>query len=207
MVCFVDKKIQTSFMNMDDIQKDCVIWAKEIAETYIPDLIIFIAKSGFLFAKPMADYYGCELLDIMVSRPSNTRADVIKKIIPKLPRIVLAKYLAFKVGRKKYDKNSIRYLNIPDKLKKCETKNYQKILVVDDSVDTGWSLKVVIDYLDSKGLEGKYKIASYCVLSRAFQRTKVDFYRYLDAIIITGTSRYSGEYSNFLNSYEKWKNK
>lgn len=54
-------KINIMSLSMEAVQKDCREWARKIADNYSPDLIIFIAKSGYLFAEPLADHFKCEI--------------------------------------------------------------------------------------------------------------------------------------------------
>ncbi|WP_022778685.1 phosphoribosyltransferase family protein [Butyrivibrio sp. AE3009] len=79
-------KIDAFFMNENEIKQDCIAWAEEIAQSYKPDLIIFVAKSGFLFAESIADYFSCPMAYVIASRPDNKKKD-LKKIIPVLPKI------------------------------------------------------------------------------------------------------------------------
>ncbi len=197
--------IDVIFKNWSDIEEDTRQWAKEIEMTYKPDLIIFIAKSGFLFAKPLADFFCCDMVDIQVSRLSNKRMDILKKLIPAIPNGFLAFYLKYKVSRKNYMDNNTRDVITNPRFDNCDFNKYERIMIVDDSVDTGWSLLKVTNLLDEKGQKSKYKVASYCVLEMALKNVSVDYYRYIDKIVITATSRYSREYQDFVDAYEKWK--
>ena len=67
--------IETCTKSMENVTSDCRDWTREIAETFCPDLIVFIAKSGFLFAKPMAEYFDCAMGDILGSRPASKTKD------------------------------------------------------------------------------------------------------------------------------------
>ena len=196
--------IKAYFRNSQEIEADCLEWAKEIKRQYEPDLIIFIAKSGFLFAKPLADYFDCELIDVRISRPSNKKYDFIKKCIPIVPKFLISRYLISKVSKKGYSEKKDRKLELTTSFLKCEFDHFKNILIVDDSVDTGWSLKKLLDVLDDKGVIDRCKVASYCVLREALLNVKVDFYRYIDTIIITATSRYSREYKSYINAYKSW---
>ena len=149
------KRIDVVFKTWKNVEEDTRIWAKEIEKTYKPDLIIFIAKSGYLFAKTLYEYFQCEIIDVQVSRPTNKKADIIKKIFPVIPKQLLAFYLKFKVSRKNYSKNKTRKIILNTRFENCSFEKYQRILIVDDSVDTGWSLLMVTDLLDNMGLKNK----------------------------------------------------
>lgn len=201
----MNTKIVAKFEKKKEVTEDCKKWAMEIEKSYKPDLIIFIAKSGFLFGSTMSEYFNCPLVDIVVGRPGNRRMDMIKKMIPKVPGFLLSKYLIYKVSKNGYANESTRIIKDSKRLDELDINSFKRILLVDDSADTGWSLIRVKDYIKEKKFTGECRIACYSVLSQSSERIKVDYYRYRDHIIITATSRYSEEYEDFLSSYNKWK--
>ena len=199
------KNIEVCFNSRAEVEQDCMKWAAEIEPFFRPDLVIFIAKSGFLFARPLAEYFKCQMIDVIASRQDNKAKDYIKKVIPWMPNWILAHMLKKRVSKPNYYKKSNRVVEGTSRFEHFDISNANRILLVDDSVDTGWSLLKVQEYLDKNGAKGKYKTASYCVLSESENRIKVDFYRFKDKIVITATSRYSREYKEFLNDYSLWK--
>ena len=42
-------KICVYFKDRQTVEKECEVWANKIVKSYKPDLIVFLAKSGFLF--------------------------------------------------------------------------------------------------------------------------------------------------------------
>lgn len=190
--------------NMWEINSDCKNWAAEIGAAYQPDVVIFLAKSGFLFAKPLAEYFGCEMADIAVSRPSNGGKDKIRKYIPKIPRFILYFALKSKFIYGYHNKNNEREVRITKRFEDLDFSKYQRILLVDDSIDTGWSIQRVLELLRKKAAHCEIKIAGYCVIGMSEERVKTDFFRYKDTIVVTATSRYSSEYQSFLKEYESW---
>nr|WP_297704313.1 phosphoribosyltransferase [uncultured Butyrivibrio sp.] len=198
--------IKVSFKTTYEIEQDCKLWAKEIASAFKPSLIVFVAKSGFLFARPMSEYFNCPIVDVIASREDNKAKDLVKKIIPWMPKFLLAYMLKKRVSKPSYHEKSNRIVRGTSRFDRIDLEKYDNILLVDDSVDTGWSLLRVQEYLEDKGIKGKYKTASYCVLSESENRVKVDFCRFKDQIVITATSRYSNEHKKFLNDYIGWKN-
>jgi hypoxanthine phosphoribosyltransferase len=173
---------------------------------YKPDLIVFIAKSGFLFARPLSEHFHCPIVDVIASREDNKAKDFLKKLIPWMPKYLLAILLKRRVSKSNYHEKSNRIVKGTSRFNQIDIGKYDKILLVDDSVDTGWSLLKVQEYLNANGAKDKFRTASYCVLSESENRVKVDFCRYKDQIVITATSRYSCEYRKFLEEYIGWKN-
>lgn len=197
--------IKTCEMSMEEVQRDCREWAKKISEEFHPDLIIFIAKSGYLFAAPMAEYFECDMAEIIVSRPSNRGKDRIRKYIPTIPKSILFWLLKSKFTYAYHNKNDKREVKITDTYQRIDFSKHKKVLIVDDSVDTGWSMKKVNEILCREATHCEIRIAGYCVVSISEERIKVDFCRYKNTIVMTATSRYSSEYQKFLDQYENWR--
>lgn len=192
------------FKDMKEVNEDCYKWAEEIGRSYHPDIIVFLAKSGFLFARPLAEYFTCDMADISVSRPSNQGKDKIRKYIPRMPKPILHFALKSKFAYGYHDKNSERAVKITKKFADVDFAQYQKILIVDDSVDTGWSMCKVVELLQERAAHCEIRVAGYCMIAMSQTRVKTDFVRYKDTIVVTATSRYSPEYQRFLQEYENW---
>ncbi len=198
-------RINVVFRNKAEVQDDCRKWAAEISRDFSFDAIVFVAKSGFLFAEAMADELGVPMADISASRPGNDNKDRIVKAVPKMPRFLLAFLLKSKMQISYNKGNSERNIEVSDKLRTlCENKP-NRILIVDDSVDTGWTIIKVKEELARMVPDADIKVAGYCVLDSSSDLVKTDYYRYRNMIVVTATSRYSSEYREFVNSYETWK--
>ena len=196
--------IKVLFKRKELIENDCRLWAYEINKSYSSDLIVFIAKSGFLFAKPMAEYFGCPMVDIKVSRPGNDGKDLIRRIIPRLPKWLLAALLKSKVNYGYQEKNKERDIVLSESFNNVCWERYHKVLIVDDSTDTGWSLIAAKKEIAKKAMDCDIRTASYCVLDYSKSRVSVDFYRYENTIVVTATSRYSNQYKDFVNEFNTW---
>ena len=188
-----------------EVEADCRIWAEEIGKEYSPDLIVFIAKSGFLFAKPMAEYFNCPMVDISVSRPGNDKKDVIRKFIPKIPQRLLFLLLKSKANYSYNEENSDREVKLSERFKSLDWAQYKRILIVDDSTDTGWSLVAVKNELKKRAFDAEIRTASYCVIDFSKNRVDVEYCRYKNTIVVTATSRYSKENGEFNSLLDKWK--
>lgn len=199
-------KIKVFAKNKSEIEDDCKIWAKEIGKEYWPDIIVFIAKSGFLFAKPMAEYFGCPMVDISVSRPGNNGKDIVRKFIHRLPQWLLFALLRSNASYSYQEKNNQREIRISERFQNLNWNSYKKILIVDDSTDTGWSLLTVKNEIKIRVADAEVRSASYCVIDKSKNRINVEYSRYKNTIVATATSRYSKEYEKFMNELNRWQN-
>ena len=79
-----------------------------------------------------------------------------------------------------------------------------RILIVDDSTDTGWSLVAVKNELRKRAVSAEIRTASYCVIDFSKNRVDVEYSRYRNTIVVTATSRYSKENGEFMKELNSW---
>ena len=200
------KNINVFMKSVAEVREDCRKCAEEISESYRPDIIIFIAKSGFLMAKPMAEYFHCEMADVTVKRPGDEKKDLIRKIFHYVPKFLLFAVLKSKFMYSFNDKHTERIFIPGMKFQRINLRDYKRILIVDDSADTGLSLLKAKQEIQRLAPDSEIKIFCYCVISLSEKRIDVDYFKYRDTIVISGTSRYSPEHEAFLDELERWKN-
>lgn len=198
-------KIQVSFHSMKAVQLDCRLWASTIKKTFLPEAVIFLEKSGFLFAKPMTEEFACPMYSLSVGRPGNDAKDSIREKVPYVPKFMLALALKSKAMYGYNEDNAERKIEVNDRFDSAKLDAFNRILIVDDSVDTGWSMLAAKELVQSKAPNADVRIASYCVIDYSLDRVKVDFLRRQNAIVMTATSRYSKEYGMFLSELAAWK--
>ena len=102
------------------------------------------------------------------------------------------------------DKKKERKIEITERYKKEKKNTHEKILIVDDSVDTGWTMQCVYQIVKETFPEAMIKTAAYTVIDYSTQRVSVDYFKYRNTIILTATSRKSDQYEMFLKQYEAW---
>ena len=198
-------RVNVSFHSMKAVQNDCRLWAKEIGEEFKPDAIVFLEKSGFLFARPLAEELGCPLYSVLVERPGNKAKDAIKKKLPYIPKFLLALALKSK-SMYAYNEGNTKRLTITNaRFDSAPLDKCKRVLLVDDSVDTGWSILAAKKLVQDMASNADVRIASYCVIDYSRRRVEVDYERRRNAIVMTATSRYSPEHYLFLKELDVWK--
>ena len=199
-----DNEIETLSKSIQEISSDCENWANEISKTFAPDLIVFIAKSGFLFARPLAEVMKCPMVDITATRPSNKGKDKAKRIIEHIPEKIIMLMLKSPFMYLFHEMKKEREICITPRYKGEVAKEHKRILIVDDSVDTGHTLCGVVERVKTDFPKAEIKTAGYSVIAYSRRRIKVDYCRYENVIVLTATSRRSNEYGKFLNLYQEW---
>lgn len=196
--------MKTFSRTSEEIKSDCTAWAAEIKKTYEPQLIVFMAKSGYLFARPLAEYFHCDMADLVASRPASNGKDFLKPIIKLIPEKMLLTLLSSPMMYRFNEKKSTRNITVTERYEAAKHNTYKKILIVDDSADTGWTIKTALETIQRDFPGTMIKIACYSVIDNSKKRVKIDFWRYENAVVLTATSRRSAEYGDFLNDYISW---
>lgn len=193
-------RVQTSA----EIAAHCTEWAQEIERDFKPDLVLFIATSGFLFAKPMAKQFGCDIVDIRVSRIGNKIKDRLKSLIKCIPQKII---LALVSSQLKYyfnDKKCERTVQITPRYQAAVRHLYKKILIVDDAVDTGWTMNTIKEKVKKDFPAAEIKTAAYMVSDFSGKHIKIDFWKYKNEIVLNPTSRKIEGYQEYIDSYKAW---
>jgi len=197
-------KVDVCSRSRHEVERDCKAWAKEIKRSYSPDLIVFIAKSGYLFANEMRGVFDCDMESIYASRPASGNKDKLKGIINKVPEKIVLKIISSPLMYKFNERNKERNVEFSKGLIAARKKGYTSILLVDDSVDTGITLGKVEKKLKKAFPKAEIKSAAYAVIDYSSGRATVDYYRHKNKIILTATSRRSSEYEKFLADFNSW---
>lgn len=129
-------------LNRKELENECNSWARRISESYQPDLIIYIAKGGYLIGREMRDVFDVPMIGIGTSRDGNNFKEKIGPFIAMLPNFVRNILISTEMKSNKHGKNTERHVHFLDDIEeKIDVKTIKSILVAEDSVDTGHSLK------------------------------------------------------------------
>ena len=195
------KYIELSSKNIEEKSKDLY---KIINENYDYDLVIFVAKGSYTIGKKLSEIKSCPLLEIKATRKGNKLKKIISpilKLIPKNIKMYLRnKEVESNVHEKDIERNVIYDKNIWDKY-----KDYKKIILVDDSVDTGYSIKAcqkeIINYFSNAIV----KVAAFNYFEKSESVVKVDYYLFKNTMLNGPWSNDSKYHKEFLTKYEDWK--
>lgn len=132
----------------------------------------------------------------------------VLQLLPKLIKKFLRE-LELKSGT--HNINSERIITPPDQLFDETLKECRLVLIVDDSIDTGYSIVTIKDYLRSQYPNiSSYMVGALNVWSPSQNLVNIDLYLWRDTILVIPMSRDSKEYDTFkylYREYEKGKNK
>lgn len=170
-----------------------------------PDAILYIAKGGFLIGKELSDRFKCNLIEVNVFKDEWSSKKKLLNYLFKFPRvlnIILRKIellLRFYFKNKEIKKIEISEIN-EDKL-----KTYSSILLVDDSIDTGDTIKRVSEYIKNINNNVKIKIATINFFKKSKKKVYIDYFVFENVMLLAPWSKDSKEYAEFLLKYKNYK--
>ena len=188
-------------LSRKDIEEQCKDWAKEIQKSYQPDLIVYVAKAGYLIGREMKDVFNVPLVGISASREGNALKEVFGPIVSRMPNFVRNALIALELKSDTHSKNTERKIHLHEGMESMKKKGFKHILVVDDSVDTGHSMIQVVNTLKNLFTNAEVKIAGLNVWDKSRSIIDTDFALYKNTVIKTPMSKDSKEYKEFMNIY------
>lgn len=191
--------IELSIKKLDEVCRD---FAFEIKKEYQPDLVIYLAKGAYLIGNSMSNVFNVPLIAIGSTREGNVLKEKLSLLLGLLPRWLCNFLRRVELKSNVHGRNKERHIEFLDDiaLLNIQTNNL-KILVVDDSVDTGSSVLAAQKVIKSKFPDSVIRIAVLNVMSASKENIKVDYYLYTDKMLRTPMSKDSREYRKFLEMY------
>lgn len=189
-------------LSIESLQEESKRLAELVARDWNPDLVIYLAKGGFLIGEEVANYFNVELLEFDVHRAGDVAKRKSSRILSSLPKGI----------RKKIRESELKARLKADAGQKQKntlhlTERYQisveptKVLVVDDSADTGNSLLSAIYLTKELFPNAEIKTATLNIFDKALSRIRVDWYLYCNCLLGTPASKDNKQYSLFIEKY------
>lgn len=185
------------------LEEQCDTWANNIKKSYQPDLIIYIARGGYLIGKQMKEVFQVPMIGVSTVRDGNSLKEKIGPVIAMFPNCIRNLLISIEVKSNKHAKNTERKVRFLKGVEDVKDKNIQKILVAEDSVDTGNSLQQAIKTIRTVFPDAEIKVASLNVWDKSKRIAHVDYALYKNTIIKSPMSKDSKEYKEFRNTYRK----
>ena len=190
-------------LSKKDLEAQCKDWAEKIKKEYQPDLIVYVAKAGYLIARPMKNVFDVPLVGISATREGNSLKEIVGPLVSLLPNFVRNFLISMELKSNTHDRNTERKICFHQSFENIHQDSIQKIIVVDDSVDTGHSMKQVVDAISNKMNHVQIKVAGLNVWDKSEDVIKTDFALYRNTVIKTPMSKDSKEYKDFMKIYNE----
>lgn len=177
-----------------------------INKDYQFDLIIFVAKGAFLIAKDVSNITGIPMIEVFSKRKGEKFKKIVRPILKIMPYKIKKALRSIEFNSNYHNIKSERKVFFDEKIWKKYT-NKKNILILDDSIDTGYTIanvkKVVRDFFG----DVEIRIASLNCFSKSKQIINTDYYIYRDTMLKGPWSNDSNEYESFMKEYSEWHEK
>lgn len=190
-------------LSRKDIENDCFKWAMDIKKSYQPDLIIYVAKAGYLIGREMNRVFDVPLVGISASREGNGLKEIFGPIVSVMPNFIRNFLISVELKSDTHSKNTERKIHMHEGLEMLDKEKFHHILIVDDSVDTGHSMKQVVNVISSMFANAEIKTAGLNVWDKSKSIIDTDFALFNNTVIKTPMSKDSKEYKDFMKIYNK----
>lgn len=194
-------------LSLENLENESLRLAKKIDEDFSPDVVIYVARGGYLIGETIAGYFKVKNIGIHAERDGGTLKELISPLLICLPKWIKMSLRKMELASGLHKGRSNRKIYWDDDAY-LKIKNMRKILVVDDSVDTGLTMVNVIQEIQKKaGAVAIIKTAAINVWSDSIPIVQTDYFNYKNTIIQTPMSKDSKEYPIFESIYKDRKNK
>ncbi len=178
--------------------------AEKICKEYKYDLVIFIAKGAYIIGEELADFNKCRLIEIKATRQGNLIKEKIKNVLNILPGRVKKTLRSIEFNSNIHGKIVERKISYDEQIwQQCI--NCKKIILVDDSVDTGHSMKQCKETVKQYFKNSEIRLAAINVFSKSEKVVDIDYCLYKDKLLEGPWSNDSKENDKFIQLYKEYK--
>jgi hypoxanthine phosphoribosyltransferase len=169
-------------LSIEDIARHGKKLAENVSSWGIPDVVIFIARAGYLLGDEIAKYFQVPLLAINASRKASSIKALVAPLLKVLPVSVKKIMRTFEVSSSYHSTNAERAVSFNNEIW-SSFKNSDRVVLVDDSIDTGNTILAVKGVLRSFFLNADIKVAALNYFSSCDKNLIPDYYLWVDKLL------------------------
>lgn len=188
-------------LSLKKLKEISITEATTINKNFPVDLIIYVARAGFPIALYMNEIFNVQLLGIGAQRKGNSFKSKLGPLVAFFPHFVRNLLITIELKTKVHKRDAERNVEFHKSINELLIDRYKNILIVDDSVDTGNSMKLVYEVVQSKFPEAIIKTYSLNVWDESKTVFLTDYYSYENTVIRAPMSKDSKEYKYFCEMY------
>lgn len=185
-------------LSIKSLDEKCQEFAKQIQLEYEPDLVIYVARGSYLIGKSMVKVLKVPLIAVGAQRKGNELKELVAPVLSLLPRWLCNLLRRWELKSNVHGVQVERHIEFLDDISLIGIATIKKVLIVDDSADTGSSMLAVRNLVGSQFPNSEIRTAVLNVMSQSKNAIKIDYSLYEDAMLRTPMSKDSKEYSKFL---------
>lgn len=188
-------------ISMENFEEECRNWAEELKKHYQPDMVIYVAKAGYLIGKTMSEVFRVPLVGISAVRKGNRLKSIVGPFFSLVPNVIRNRLIEFELKSNVHKADSERHVEFINDLSKYKESEIKNIIIVDDSIDTGYSMRAVKETVQSHFKEASVKTAGFNVWDKSKDIIITDFSLFTNTIIKAPMSKDSKDYKKFIKLY------
>lgn len=190
-------------LSMTELYKICRKWCRDIQEEYSPHLVIYIARGGYIIGRAMEAGFRVPLLGIEARRSGRGVKEYCFPLLALLPRRICNSLRKKEIHSGVHKTRQTRHIEFHQEINHIhQPEAIKKILVVDDSIDTGHSMKQVVDFVRQHFTKAEIRIFVLNEMTGQEPIIKADYTLFRNTIMRTPMSSDSREYYKFLKLYK-----
>jgi hypoxanthine phosphoribosyltransferase len=191
---------ELSLKKLREVSIDAV---EKIAQERSIDLIVYVATAGYPIASFMNEVFKCQMVGIGAQRKGNKLKQMAGPIVAHLPKFVRNLMISFELKSNVHKKSTERNVEFHSAINNIDTDSVSSVLIVDDSVDTGNSMKLVYNTVKDTFANADVCTYSLNVWEQSKEVFQTDYCTYTNTIIKTPMSKDSKEYKLFRDMYDE----
>ena len=175
--------------------------ADAVQEDFSPDVVAFIADAGYPIAKVISDAFGVPLIGVVAKRKGNLLKETISPLLLLLPDGLKNYLRRAEMSSGIHAKSKERGVGF---LQDAKTFSPKRLLLVDDSVDTGHSVLAIKKMMTEHFPSAEIRVAALNVWKQSIKTVHTDYTVYEDTVLTTPMSKDSPEHKQFLKEYHAY---
>lgn len=189
---------------MEDCERESGKLAAMVASEMEPDLVAYLAKGSYLIGVDIASYFDVPLIELSVCRSGESKKRGMHTLLRLLPAKMrkLMRGMELKIRKRCEGAHAVAPRQVSLTGRYPFPSNAEKILLVDDSVDSGASVMGARRELLKKYPDASVKTAVFNVMSASCDGCQVDYALHHDCLLSTPASKDNRQYDLFLSLYE-----
>ena len=182
--------------------KSCRSWCELIKPAYAPELVIYIARGGYIIGRAMQAGFRVPLVGIGATRKGNSIKEYVFPILAVMPRKICNAMRRMEVSSGVHQRQHDRQIRFHRELANiADPAAITKILLVDDSIDTGHSMRQVREHVARHFPMAEIRIFVLNEMTSQQPAIRADYALYRDTALRTPMSKDSREYYTFKKLY------
>lgn len=166
-----------------------------------PDLVVFIARGGLPIGQAISASCGCPLVGVRAEREGGRLKEHLTPLLRRIPKRLRTHLRELELRSGVHRRHTARRIAFLQPLPEAG-----RVLIVDDSVDTGASMQQVRDAVAARLPQAELRTVALNVFSASRAVIQTDACLHHDTILSTPASADSAEHASFLalwQAYEK----